>query len=332
MANHNLTNAKKAKNDEFYTQLQDICDEVYSYIEFNKNLFRGKTVLCPCDDPAVSKFTRLFFLKFEEFGIKKLISTCMIPGAQGRVSVITSPTDNYETSWTLLEGDGDFRSPEVTALRDEADFIITNPPFSLFREFVAWIMEAKKKFLVIGNLNAITYKEIFPLIKNNLIWLGLRSPKEFRIPDHYPMTSPTCRVEDGIKYVTLGNVQWYTNVTHGRRKTPMSLMSYADVERFGLKAKIQKYDNYDAIEIPKTKFIPSDYPGAIGVPISFLERYCPDQFEILWQASGNTRASAPKQILTEVGYIKHDADRGGCAIVSGERVYSRFLIRHIKPK
>ncbi|MEI6514102.1 MAG: adenine-specific methyltransferase EcoRI family protein, partial [bacterium] len=190
-----------------------------------------------------------------------------------------------DLEWEYLNGDGDFRSPEVTKLRDEADIIITNPPFSLFREFLAWIVEANKKFLVIGNLNAITYKEVFPLIKENKLWLGptiSSGDREFEVPENYPLLAAGWRVDDkGKKYIRVKGVRWYTNLDHGRRHTPLVLMTEKDVVRYGLERPFEKYDNYDAIEVPKTKWIPSDYSGIMGVPITFLDKYCPEQFEIL---------------------------------------------------
>lgn len=368
--------------------------------------------------------------------------------------------------WRYLKGDGDFRSDEIKALRDEADIIVTNPPFSLFREFLAWIMEAGKQFLIIGNMNAITYKEVFPLIQKNQMWLGESihsGDREFRVPDNYPLLAAgSCVDEKGNKYIRVKGVRWFTNLEHGRRHQPLQLMTMADNIKFSKHKDIREhgylhYDNYDAIEVPYTDAIPSDYVedmgvpityldkhnpeefeivkfrkgndnkdlvyslpvcsqlvnverererereadgaavlqnhhqaqedvtvswespsvsstsitpnslkssemntvsilnvggdtstakefivesssnirkcnGVMGVPISFLDKYCPEQFEIIWQASGNTRASAPEEKLQELGYHKHPEDRGGCTVIDGKRTYGRILIRAKREK
>ena len=302
--NANLGAAKNAKNDEFYTQYADIQKEVNAYIEYNPDVFRGKTILLPCDDPEWSNFTKFFAQNFEFFGLKKLISTSYaieskkfkegyMPSlfetesplydidktrTHGKIFVLDHDTnasgriDIDDLEWKYLEGDGDFRSKEVTALRDEADIIITNPPFSLFREFLAWIVENCKDFLIIGNSNSITCKEIFPLIKNNAMWLGVSSGSK----TYVKLNGET---------QTMGNTCWFTNIDHGRRHQPMRLMTLADNLKFNKKMKGQTeyypYDNFDAIEVPSASAIPSDYLGIMGVPISFLDRYCPEQFEIL---------------------------------------------------
>ena len=321
MANKNLTEAKATKNDEFYTQFHDIEMEMEAYLEYNPNVFRDKTILLPCDDPEWSNFTRYFAAKFEELGIKKLISTSFAPESKnyktdwnptffetqdprfnaeksaicGKIFTLTHDAnlngklDIDDLEWKYLEGTGDFRSPEVTALRDEADIIITNPPFSLFREFLAWIMEGRKQFAIIGNMNAITYKEVFPLIKDNKMWLGASihsGDREFQIPSEYPITAAGWRVDTlGNKYIRVKGVRWFSNLEHGRRHQPLALMTMEDNLRYNKKMKGKKaydrYDNYDAIEVPYTNAIPSDYNGVMGVPISFLDKYCPEQFEIL---------------------------------------------------
>lgn len=321
MANKNLTEAKATKNDEFYTQFHDIEMEMEAYLEYNPDVFRNKTILLPCDDPEWSNFTRYFAAKFEELGIKKLISTSFAPESKnyktdwnptffetqdprfnaeksaicGKIFTLTHDAnlngkiDIDDLEWKYLEGTGDFRSPEVTALRDEADIIITNPPFSLFREFLAWIMEGRKQFAIIGNMNAITYKEVFPLIKDNKIWLGASihsGDREFQIPSEYPITAAGWRVDTlGNKYIRVKGVRWFSNLEHGRRHQPLPLMTMEDNLRYNKKMKGKKaydrYDNYDAIEVPYTNAIPSDYNGVMGVPISFLDKYCPEQFEIL---------------------------------------------------
>jgi len=354
MANKNLTEAKATKNDEFYTQFHDIEMEMEAYLEYNPNVFRDKTILLPCDDPEWSNFTRYFAAKFEELGIKKLISTSFAPESKnyktdwnptffetqdprfnaeksaicGKIFTLTHDAnlngkiDIDDLEWKYLEGTGDFRSPEVTALRDEADIIITNPPFSLFREFLAWIMEGRKQFAIIGNMNAITYKEVFPLIKDNKMWLGASihsGDREFQIPSEYPITAAGWRVDTlGNKYIRVKGVRWFSNLEHGRRHQPLALMTMEDNLRYNKKMKGKKaydrYDNYDAIEVPYTNAIPSDYNGVMGVPISFLDKYCPEQFEILGQMA-NTAV---------------DNSNFGYPFVNGERKYARVIIRHLK--
>lgn len=343
MANQNLSNAKTAKNDEFYTQYHDIEVEVNAYLEYDKDVFRGKTVLLPCDDPEWSNFTKYFAQKFQTLGLKKLISTSYAPESKkykygyqpslfeaddpkfdavktqthGKIFVLERDKtgdgriDYQDIEWTYLEGDGDFRSKEVCKLRDEADIIVTNPPFSLFREFLLWIMEADKRFLIIGNMNAITYKEVFPRIKDNQIWLGATgfvSDMVFGVPPGTPV-----KAEDKAKaarlgyvgdYTRLGNSCWYTNIDHGRRHRPLPLMTMSENLKFSrhkdIKGKVDydHYDNYDAIEIPYADAIPNDYEGAMGVPISFLDKYCPEQFEILGSFNNSSLEDKAKE-----GYV-----------------------------
>ena len=339
MANKNLSQAKNAKNDEFYTQYADIQAEVNAYLDYNPDTFRDKTVLLPCDDPEWSNFTRFFAQNFQRFGLKKLISTSFAVASKkigelgmgngewyqptlfeeespqfdkkktkvrGKIFVLDHDTnkngkiDIEDLEWKYLEGDGDFRSEEVKRLRDEADIIVTNPPFSLFREFLAWILEkglgvsgqelGEKKFLIIGNMNAITYKEVFPLIKDNKMWLGESihsGDREFGVPKEYPLNAAGWRIdEDGNHFIRVKGVRWFTNLEHGRRHQPLQLMTIGDNIKFSRHRELRgkeylKYDNYDAIEVPFTDAIPSDYDGVMGVPISFLDKYCPEQFEIL---------------------------------------------------
>nr|WP_249288879.1 adenine-specific methyltransferase EcoRI family protein [Mobiluncus curtisii] len=325
----NLEAAKKAKKDEFYTQWADIDREMNTYLEYDPDVFRDKTILLPCDDPERSNFTKFFALHFNDFGLKKLISTSYAPNSNtgakfyqptpfeaenpeydeqksvehGRLFTLASDDINQHGAininnleWTYLKGDGDFRSEEVTKLQDEADIVVTNPPFSLFRDFVAWVMEGKKQFSIIGNVNAITYKEIFPLIKENLLWLGASMHNggcEFQVPDSYPLEAAECRIDDeGNKYIRLYNVRWFTNINHGHQHEPLQLMTIKDNLRFSKHKQIRengyiKYDNYDAIEVPFVDAIPSDYTEAIGVPITFLDKYNPDQFEIVRFRKGN---------------------------------------------
>ena len=322
--NSNLGAAKAAKNDEFYTQYADIQKEINAYLEYNPNTFRDKTVLLPCDDPEWSNFTRFFAQNFERLGLKRLISTSYAVESKkyknyeptlfemdspifdadktrinGKIFELNRDADGSgrididDLEWHYLEGDGDFRSPEVCALRDQADIIITNPPFSLFREFVAWIVSSEKDMLIIGNINAITYREIFSLIRENRIWLGatgFMSDMVFGVPKGTEVDPKDKAKAQKLgytgDYTRLGNSCWFTNLDHGRRHQPMQLMSMSDNKRFGKHKDIKeygylKYDNYDAIDIGYTDAIPSDYNDAMGVPITFLDKYCPEQFEIV---------------------------------------------------
>ncbi len=316
MANDNLKQAKKAKNDEFYTQWADIEKEIMAYIDYNPNVFKDKTILLPCDDPEWSNFTKFFAQNFEAFGIKKLISTSYAyesknlgqyyqptlfesaspqfdknkTKSRGKIFTLERDInkngiiDIEDLEWQYLEGDGDFRSEEVKKLRDEADIIITNPPFSLFREFLAWIIESEKKFTVICNKNALNNKEMFPLFMENRIWsgkTGWAGGMWFETVDK----SDVDKVIDGVNMKNTPSI-WLTNVEHGRRHQPLKLMTMADNIKHSKHKEVkgheyQKYDNYDAIEVPYTDAIPSDYDGVMGVPISFLEKYCPEQFEIV---------------------------------------------------
>ena len=266
-----------------------------------------------------------------------------------------------DLQWEYLEGDGDFRSKEVTKLRNEADIIITNPPFSLFREFLAWIVEADKKFIIIGNMNAITYKEAFPLIKENKMWLGYSihsGDREFEVPNEYPLAAAGWRIdESGRKFIRVKGVRWFTNIDHGRRHEPLPLMTMADNLRFSKhkelkgKSSYDHYDNYDAIEVPFTDAIPSDYDGVMGVPISFLDKYCPEQFEILGITKtwfGSASKIYPEQIqidrhgkeskVTKLNdgavLLHHETPMNETYyIVEGKcytQVYARVLIRHIE--
>ncbi|MCQ2107341.1 adenine-specific methyltransferase EcoRI family protein [Fibrobacter sp.] len=321
--NDALGKAKEAKNDEFYTIYADIEKEMNAYLEYDENVFRNKTILLPCDDPEWSNFTRYFAQNFEKLGLKKLISTSYAVESKkykvkdwqptlfeqqapwfdvdkskikGKIFTLDHDTnrngriDIEDLEWKYLDGDGDFRSEEIKRLRDEADFIITNPPFSLFREFVAWIMESGKKFAIIGNMNAITYKEIFPLLKKNDVWLGASihsGDREFGVPKEYPLEAAGWRIDEkGNHFIRVKGVRWFTNIEHGRRHEPLSLMTEANNIKFSKHKEVKgtgykKYDNYDAIEVPYTDAIPSDYKDVMGVPISFLDKYCPEQFEIL---------------------------------------------------
>jgi hypothetical protein len=389
MANDNLTKAKTGKNDEFYTQYHDIEKEINAYLEYDPNVFEGKTILLPCDDPEWSNFTKFFAQNFERLRLKKLISTSYAPESKniktnyqptlfeindpqfdqtktivnGKIFTLTrdktgdGKIDVNDLEWTYLEGDGDFRSKEIMKLRDESDIIITNPPFSLFREFLAWIVEAEKKFVIIGNMNAITYKDVFPLIKNNELWLGQSissGDREFQVPNEYPIESAGWRIdEDGNKFIRVKGVRWYTNLDHGRRHHPLPLMSMADNIKFSKHKEVkgkeyQKYDNYDAIEVPFTDAIPSDFEGVMGVPISFLDKYSPEQFEIVGSDADDdtppTKKYSKKVKVVDGQRMKSNTGTMGCVIKDEEfgsgtyfdvgypvkAVYKRIFIKHKK--
>lgn len=324
--NRNLSAAKNAKSDEFYTQWADIEREMNAYLEYDPDVFRGKTILLPCDDPEWSNFTKYFALHFADFGLKKLISTSYAPNSnagaafytptlfelegasydkeksleRGRVFTLTPEdisgdgrVDIDDLRWEYLDGDGDFRSSEVTALRDEADLVITNPPFSLFRAFIAWLVGGNVQFSVVGNMNAITYKDVFPLIRFNKLWLGptiSSGDREFGVPQSYPLNAAGYRVDgDGKKYIRVKGVRWFTNIDHGRRHEPLQLMTMGENLKFSKHGSIRelgypRYDNFDAIDVGFTDAIPRDYDDVMGVPITFLDKYNPSQFELVANA------------------------------------------------
>ncbi|MBQ9676894.1 MAG: adenine-specific methyltransferase EcoRI family protein [Prevotella sp.] len=328
MANTNLANAKTAKNDEFYTQYTDIQKEINAYLEYDPNVFRGKTVLLPCDDPEWSNFTKFFAQNFEAFGLKKLISTSYAVESKrikdwqptlfetdspyydadksrtnGKIFVLDEDINGdgrfniNDLQWSYLEGDGDFRSDEVKALRDEADIIITNPPFSLFREFMSWLIESGKQYTIIGNVNAISYKEVFPLIRDNKMWMGVSihsGDREFGVPETYPLEAAGWRVDEkGNKYIRVKGVRWFTNIDHGLRHEPFPLMTMEDNILYSKHKEIKgkkyvHYENYDAIDVPYSDAIPIDFEGMMGVPLTFLDKYCPEQFEIIGQTQGDS--------------------------------------------
>ena len=375
MANESLSKAKDAKNDEFYTQYHDIEREVEAYLEYNADVFRDKTVLLPCDDPEWSNFTRYFAQNFQRLGLRKLISTSYAyeskrykgpiqltlfeteapqydaskTHSHGKIFVLErndkQRIDINDLQWKYLEGDGDFRSREVTRLRDEADIIVTNPPFSLFREFMAWIMGAEKRFIIIGNQNAITYKEIFPLIKENKIWLG----KGFKggathFISNYQDYATAGKHQEGM--IRVSGVVWFTNLDHGRRHHPLLLMTMEDNLKYSKHKEIRgkegycHYDNYDAIEVPYTDAIPSDYEGIMGVPISFLDKYCPEQFEIMGMCENEdlyklktkfySKYECKQAYLDKFGKAgTYDLNASGVLIINNrkEKVYQRILIR-----
>ena len=376
MANTNLAKAKEAKNDEFYTQYADIQKEINAYLDYNPDVFRDKTILLPCDDPEWSNFTKFFAQNFENFGLKKLISTSYAVESKkikswqptlfetespyydadksrtnGKIFVLERDVtgdnriDINDLEWQYLNGDGDFRSKEVTKLRDEADIIITNPPFSLFREFVAWLMDSGKQFIIIGNQNAITYKEIFPLIKENKIWLG----KGFtggaaHFISNYTDYATAGDHREGM--IRVSGVVWFTNIDHGRRHQPLKLMTMAENLKHSKHKEIRgqkeyiHYENYDAIEVPYTDAIPSDYDGVMGVPISFVDKYCPEQFEILGMCENMDLYSLKTKVYSskecKEAYFKkfgkqgtYDLNASGVVLVNEqlEKVYQRILIR-----
>jgi hypothetical protein len=349
MAKHDLSKAKTGKNDEFYTQYSDIEKEINAYLDFNPNVFRDKTVLLPCDDPEWSNFTKFFAQNFQRFGLRKLISTSFAVESKnykfnyqptlfevidpqydevktrenGKIFTLTrdktgdGKIDVNDLEWTYLEGDGDFRSQEITKLRDESDIIVTNPPFSLFREFLSWIVGGNKSFVVLSNMNAITYKEVFPMIKENQLWLGVTNFNNgmyFKVPETF-VFSPTYKFEkefNGEKVNRVPSICWFTNIEHGRRHQPLPLMTMSDNIKFSKHKEVRgkeyrKYDNYDAIDVPFTSAIPSDFKGVMGVPISFLDKYNPDQFELVKFRKGND---------------ERDLSIGGIC------PYFRILIRH----
>jgi hypothetical protein len=367
MANSNLTNAKNAKNDEFYTQYHDIEKEIAAYLEFNPDVFKGKTILLPCDDPEWSNFTRFFAQNFERFGLKKLISTSYAVESKkyksfyqptlfevndpqfdeyktkknGKIFILNhdksgdGKTDVNDLEWHYLAGDGDFKSNEIKKLRDEADIIITNPPFSLFREFLVWIVEADKQFVIIGNMNAITYKEVFPLIKDNRMWLGATGNSNdmvFGVPSDAEVAEKDRQKAARLGYIgdytRLGNSCWFTNLDHGRRHKPLPLMTMSENLKYSRHKEIKgkeaydRYDNYDAIEVSFTDSIPSDYKGVMGVPISFLDKYSPEQFEILGATESEGKGFS--------GGLWDETSKVSQPLVRNERVYKRIFIKHRK--
>lgn len=350
--NSNLNKANKAKKDEFYTSLSDIETELKHY----RNHFRGKTVLCNCDDPYESNFFKYFAMNFNFLGLKKLICTCydsspvvgeqlsFFPDKRPYKIEISEVVDTNgdgvidltDVEYLLRNGkntlkklkDGDFRSEECVKCLKEADIVVTNPPFSLFREYVAQLVEHDKQFLIIGNVNAVKYKEIFPLIKGNKLWMGYSihsGDREFRVPDDYPLEAAGYRVDEhGKKYIRVKGVRWFTNMDYTARHTNLELWKKYSPEEYPL------YVNYDAIEVNKTAEIPEDYDGEMGVPITFLDKYNPDQFEIV---GTNLFLAKPMSLFAEEGTYS----KGGPAFyvknVKGtyDRLYDRIVIKRRTP-
>ena len=305
MKNTNLHSARKSKNDEFYTQYKDIEKEIAHY----KDHFYGKSIYCNCDDPAHSNFWKYFVDNFYDLNLSKVVCTYL-----GEESYVTE-YDGIGESRRRLMGDGDFRSSECVDLLREADIVVTNPPFSLFREYIAQLMEYDKNFLVIGNMNAITYKEVFPLIRGNRLWLGIYSNKtlEFQLSREYEQCD---RIDEyGNKYGKVPAIGWFTNMEHGKRNEELPLVqSY-----WNNPEKYPKYDNYDAIEVSRVVDIPMDYKGVMGVPITFLCKYNPEQFEMLHCNDYRRSPDVPKK---QHGLVKDKE-----SAINGNPVYVRILIR-----
>lgn len=373
MANTNLTSAKKAKNDEFYTQYPDIQKEIGAYLMYDKDTFRDKVVYCNCDDPFESNFFRYFTLNFKRLGLKRLITTSYKPspidetqlvltgiidqseapvkagkkteakrfiindvgdlngdGAFNNSDIAKQLKANKHNEWEVLKGDkeypaGDFRSSECVDLLKQSDIVVTNPPFSLFREYVAQLVEYDKKFVIIGNMNAITYKEIFPLMKEDKMWLGNgfhAGNAYFATPNVREFASGVYDKETGL--VKFRNVVWFTNLDHGKRHQKLGLMTMAENRKHNKKVvksdtAYEKYDNYDAIEVPFTDAIPNDYDGIMGVPISFLDKYNPEQFEIVGATESESRGFS--------NGLWDEKSKVSQPVIERERVYKRIFIR-----
>lgn len=332
MANNQLSQAKKGKKDEFYTQRADIEAELRHY----RGHFAGKTVLCNCDDPRMSHFFYYFVLNFHHLGLKKLITTCYKNQDPNSCSeniskqavylvyegedIGSPPNPNIAGLVHPMQGDGDFRSPECIKFLEEADIIVTNPPFSLFREYVAQLIEYGKKFIIIGNVNAVTYKEIFPLIQTNQIWLGPSihsGDREFEVPSSYPLTAAGIRIDDqGRRYIRVKGVRWFTNLDFPQRHQALILHKKYRPEEF------PHYDNYGAINVDKTADIPCDYDGVMGVPITYLDKHNPDQFEIIGATESEGRGFSAG--------LWDESSKVSQPLVNGERKYKRIFIRKRK--
>lgn len=339
--NSNLQNAKASKNDEFYTRIEDIEQELYHY----RQHFRGKTVYLNCDNPYRSDFFKYFTLNFDFLGLEKLICTNYSSDdlvdsdgkrvnekaykavvtqvrdftGDGRITFedILKSLDNGVNEIVELEGDGDFRSEECIDLLKESDIVVTNPPFSLFREYIGQLMEYKKKFLVIGNMNAITYKETFPLLKDNEMWLGYSSPKRFKVSSILKDRKNVKEDESGELIASFGNILWFTNLDIPKRHISLTLAKRYTPEEY------PKYDNYDAIEVSKVAHIPYNYEGVMGVPITFLTKYSPEQFEII--GATESEGTGFSEGLHDGGAVKQ-------GLVNGKRVYKRIFIRNKHPE
>ncbi|GAB3409283.1 hypothetical protein HNQ93_004420 [Hymenobacter luteus] len=342
--NKNLQAAKSGKNDEFYTQRTDIEKELRHY----KAHFRNKTVFCNCDDPRISNFFSYFADSFEQLKLKKLITTCFKNQNADLFSQNKSETavkleyngdrngnrtpDPEEIGIIPLRGDGDFRSPESVALLQEADIVVTNPPFSLFRAYVEQLIAHNKKFLIIGSQQAITYKEIFKLLKEDKLWLGVdnNGTKWFQVNEEYDITTESRKkMQDGKKYFSMGSVVWFTNLDIAKRHDELILVQKYSPE------KHLKYDNYDAINVDKVTDIPYDYPGAMGVPITFLDKHNPDQFELLGITDRDDNSGLKSKVYTANDARNFaDLNRRGVIIVNGEykQTFVRLFIRNRNPQ
>lgn len=355
--NSSLNKAKTEKKDEFYTQLVDIENEMRHY----RKHFKGKTIFCNCDDPFESNFFKYFVLNFNRLGLKKLIATCYtgspiagkqlslfdVLGDEGKKdtpykAIVTSVYDitgdggvdmfdvaelfkTGENTLEELHGDGDFRSQECLDLMDQSDIVVTNPPFSLFREYLATLIAHKKKFLIIGNVNAVKYKEIFPLFMRNEVWLGVSihsGDRAFFVPDDYPLDATTCGVDDqtGRKFIRVKGVRWFTNLDNKQRHEELILIQHYNADHY------PKYDNYDAIEVKRVADIPCDYSGVMGVPITFMDKYNPDQFEIV--------NALNRYILIGEEELNEDIRkrRSHACNINGKAMFSRVLIRNKHPE
>ena len=359
MANKNLNAAKVAKKDEFYTQLCDIERELRHYWQH----FRGKVVLCNCDDPYESNFFKYFALKFNQLGLKKLICTCYNGSpVQGnelmlhfdgfddeepkkiayKVEITEVKDENGDGAVDLadvqylLKNDknvmsilktGDFRSEVCIELLKQADIVVTNPPFSLFREYIGQLMEYNKKFLIIGNINVVTYKEVFPLIRDNKVWLGpsiTSGDRKFFVPNDYPMNAAGCGIDiDGHRYIRVKGVRWFTNLDHNKRHEDLDLVCRYSSEEY------PKYVNFDAIEVGKTLDIPYDYGGLMGVPITFLDKYNPEQFEIVTDSLESADMTIVKEKLGKLNGGPRFYINSGMSL---KRLYERIVIRNKHPQ
>lgn len=348
--NAKLNHAFIVKKDEFYTQYEDVEKEMLNH----EKKLKGKTILCNCDDPFESAFFRFFVIHFNKIGLAGLMSTCYAGSPiAGREYPLEGETGPYKAvvtevpddgvmrpdgsldleslfampgnSLMYLAGDGDFRSAECKALLKEADIVATNPPFSLFREFIELLVSYKKDFIILGNMNATTTKEIFPLFRDNKVFYGesIRSgDRKFFVPDSYPLNATGCGIdENGRRFIRVTGVRWFTNLKSSKRRKPLELTCRYSPNEY------PRYENYDAIEVGRTQSIPIDYDGVMGVPITFLDKYNPNQFEIIMLANGNARTNVPSKILSKVKYRPHPEDRGGVGIINGQRSYARILIR-----
>ena len=348
--NATLNHAFAVKKDEFYTQYEDVCKEILNYAE----QFNGKSVLCNCDDPFESAFFRFFVLHFDELELRKLTSVCYagspiagkqypLEGGSGAYKVevtevpnepLIRPDGSLELEMILamsgnslnrLAGDGDFRSGECIDLLNSSDIVATNPPFSLFREYMGQLAQYGKDFVILGNMNASTCKEVFPLFQQDQVWYGqsIRSgDRKFYVPDDYPLEATGCGIDEtGRRFIRVKGVRWFTNLDNARRHETLALSRNFEADRY------PKYDNYDVIDVKRTLDIPADYDGIMGVPITFLDKYNPEQFELVMLANGNARTNVDAATLAEVGYFPQKDDKGGVGILNGKRVYARIFVR-----